>query len=264
MKKILFSTIRILIAILSLLFIVFGILGFRDHLWHLLVFGVIILFLTIFWNVFKSSSNQAVVSPRWKKIRNSATGILIVIAVFDVGLMISGLAAAQSDLSSKEEFTVVVLGTDVDGDQPGNLLKPRLDTAVTYLKEHPEATVIVSGKGRGEYTEAEVMYRYLAKAGIEEERILEENRAQSTPENLIFSNEIIEQKNLPPKMLIVTNNYHQLRASIYAKRLEITTKSLSGGTPWYLLFPLSERERFLIVTEWLGLSPDLVTKYQEI
>lgn len=51
---------------------------------------------------------------------------------------------------------VVVLGAQVQGDQPSLTLKKRLDLALSYLNDHPQAKVIVSGaQGADEaYTEA--------------------------------------------------------------------------------------------------------------
>ena len=54
---------------------------------------------------------------------------------------------------------VVVLGAQVQGDQPSLTLKKRLDLALEYLTGHPQASVVVSGgQGADEaYTEASVM-----------------------------------------------------------------------------------------------------------
>lgn len=264
MRRTVGIVVRILLGIMAVLFIVFGILGIRDHLWHLLVAGILILFLSIFWNFFKSPSKDGTVSPLWKKIRMAAVGILFIFALLDVALMIIGFKVAQPDASSDNKVTMVILGTDTKGDQPGDLLKLRLDKAIEYLQDSPAMKVIVTGKGRGEYSEAEVMTKYLVAHGIDSNRILQEDRAQSTLENFQFSKEIAKRENLPERFLVITNNYHQFRASLYAKEYGIETESLSAPTTWYMLFPLSERERFLIVTEWMGLSPDLINKYQEI
>lgn len=263
MKKILSILIRIVLILIALLFITFGIIGIRDYLWHLLVLGIILLFVTLFWNFFKRNTEKKN-SRSWKFIRTFLVGILMMYIVIDGGMIIYGVIAAQSDLSYDEEVTMLILGTDVKGDEPGDLLKYRLDTAIEYLEKSPNTKVIVSGKGRGEYTEAEVMEKYLTEHSIDAERIYQENQAQSTRENFILSKEIIQSKNLSEKVLVVTNNYHQLRASIYAEEYGVNTRPLSSPTTWYMLFPLSERERYLILTEKLGLSPDLVNKYQEI
>ena len=58
---------------------------------------------------------------------------------------------------------VVVLGAQVQGDEPSLTLKKRLDKTLEFMQEHPDRTVIVSG-GQGPdeaHTEASVMARYL-------------------------------------------------------------------------------------------------------
>ena len=57
---------------------------------------------------------------------------------------------------------IVVLGAQVQGDGPSLTLKKRLDKTLTFMQEHPDKTVIVSG-GQGPdeaYTEASVMARF--------------------------------------------------------------------------------------------------------
>src|SRR5690625_3936022 len=165
LKKIFYLVLRSLLIIGACLFILFGILGIRDHLWHLLIIGILTLFVIIF--SFKNTI--------WRNIRIALISLLVLYALIDVSLIIAGFVVAQTNYTNDEEVTVVILGTDVEGDQPGSLLKPRLDTAIDFLQDHPDVSVIVSGKGRGEYTEAEVMHSYLASKGIDEERIYQEN-----------------------------------------------------------------------------------------
>ncbi|MRH45121.1 hypothetical protein GH741_20985 [Aquibacillus halophilus] len=45
------------------------------------------------------------------------------------------------------------------------------------------------------------MHQYLVNEGIDAERIYQENRAQSTKENFIFSKEIIQAENLSEQIL---------------------------------------------------------------
>ena len=257
MKRAVCIGLRILLGIVSVLFMVFGILGIRDHLWHLLALGIMLFIVSVFWNHFKGVY-------LWEMLRMTVVGVLLIFAIFDFGLFIAGISVAWFHGPVEKEMTMVILGTDVKGDQPGDLLRLRLDKAIEYAEQVPDMPIIVSGKGRGEHTEAAIMESYLVTHGVDPTRIIQEDRAQSTRENLLFSKEIAKNENLPEEFLIVTNGYHQLRAYIYAKEYGITTHALSAPTTWYMLFPLSERERFLIATEWLGLSPDLVNKYQEI
>lgn len=102
----------------------------------------------------------------------------------------SGFAAkGQPDLDY-----LIVLGAAVKGREPGQALRYRIDAAASYMSENPGTVAIVSGgKGPGEeITEAECMERELLRLGVPTERIIQENRSESTAENIRFSYELIE------------------------------------------------------------------------
>lgn len=84
---------------------------------------------------------------------------------------------------------IIVLGAQVKESGPSVVLRYRLDRAVSYLKENDNTLVIVSGgKGINEpATEASVMKEYLINEGINEERIIIEDKSNTTKENLINS-----------------------------------------------------------------------------
>ncbi len=153
-----------------------------------------------------------------------------------------------------EERTMIVLGCGLEGRSPSQMLAHRLRRAESWLKEHPQMPVIVSG-GQGadeEISEAACMHDWLVAHGIEEERIYMEDRSTATHENLIFSREIIEANSLPSKIVIVTNNFHSYRAALIAKKCGYTdVRSLPAKTTWWL-FPTSVmREYFAVPREWI-------------
>ncbi len=112
----------------------------------------------------------------------------------------------------------IVLGAQWKPSGPSAVLRKRLDKAVEYLKANPDTKVIVSGgKGANEpMAEAEGMYGYLVQAGIEEERILVEDKSRSTYENLVFSGGLLDKEN--DRVVIVTNNFHVFRALGIARK----------------------------------------------
>ncbi len=112
----------------------------------------------------------------------------------------------------------IVLGAQWKPSGPSAVLRKRLDKAVEYLKANPETKVIVSGgKGANEpMAEAEGMYGYLVQAGIEEERILVEDKSRSTYENLVYSGGLLDKEN--DRVVIVTNNFHVFRALGIARK----------------------------------------------
>lgn len=90
---------------------------------------------------------------------------------------------------------VIVMGTDLVDNRISPSLKKRLDCAVAYAKENPDTIFVLSG-GRSDYdrsTEATVMYYYMIKAGIPENRLLLEFYSHSTQEKIGFSLRTIQQ-----------------------------------------------------------------------
>ena len=141
---------------------------------------------------------------------------------------------------------LVVLGAQVKGDRPSRALKKRLDTALDYGNTHPDVRFVLSGgQGTGEdISEAECMYRRLVARGIDPSRLYKEDRSSSTRENLLFSLEIIKEKNLPGTITITTSGFHAFRARLVAKDLDLETFSLTCTTPWYALPTYYIRELF--------------------
>lgn len=152
-----------------------------------------------------------------------AAAVLLVALVAVFTLVSVKMVRANHRVPAKNA-TVVVLGAAVRGDRPSRSLKVRLDAAAEYLREHPAAACVVSGgQGRDEIcTEASVMRTYLISVGIAPERIYVEDRATSTYENIVFSQEIIEKNGLDPHIAIATQEFHQYRAQRFAVKAGIS------------------------------------------
>ena len=147
------------------------------------------------------------------------------------------MAVGASDrVTEDEEVTVIVLGCQVNGERPSVMLRDRIDAAYAYLKDHPDVKVIAAGgKGSNEnISEAECIRRELMARGIDESRIYVEDRSVNTAENMAFSAEIVEQHNLCPTLAVASDNFHQLRASIFAARNGLDTRSLGCRSVWYM------------------------------
>lgn len=175
-------------------------------------------------------------------------GLVILLAAIETGCMIH--AATEEPT---EDATLVVLGCRTYGDRPSIMLASRLDAAYEYLTEHPDAVCVVSG-GQGPdepVSEGEFMYQYLVKKGIAAERIYRETESTSTRENLQFSKAIIEKDGLNPDIAIVTNEYHEYRASMVAQALGLDHGAVPAGTPWWLLPTYYVRELYGIIYEWV-------------
>lgn len=155
---------------------------------------------------------------KWLKVLLIA-GISIAV-VFSSFLIIYG----KNDNVTYREDAVIVLGAAVHGKTPSLTLKRRLDTAVEYHNQNPDAVIVVSG-GQGaqeDITEAEAMQNYLVDKGVAADKIIKEEKATSTYENFVFSKEILNKKfGDDYTAAFITNEYHTLRASLCAKRADI-------------------------------------------
>lgn len=108
-----------------------------------------------------------------------------------------------------------------------------------HLETNPSAVAVLSGgQGEGEdISEAECMGRYLKSKGVNEGRMLLEDRSTSTLENLTFSKKAIEQAGGDPsRVAIVSSSYHLYRACRMASALGMEAEGLrsADGCPVYM------------------------------
>ena len=162
---------------------------------------------------------------------------------------------ARTDADDERPY-LIVLGAAVYGDQPSLTLVRRMEGALEYLERCPESRVIVSGgKGPGEsVTEAQAMHDWLVSHGVSEERILLEDRATSTRENLSYSFEMIRARGDEPngQVAIVSSAYHLYRAKSMARLQGVEAAGVAA--PWgYPMVMLNYfiREAFGVTHLWV-------------
>ena len=158
------------------------------------------------------------------------------------------IIGAINNKTDDTNVTVVVMGCQVQGTQPSQMLARRLDTAFEFLSEHENVMCIVSG-GMGSdeiMPEADVMKRYLVDRGIKAERIITETQSVDTQTNIKFSADIIDENNLSRKVLIVTDSFHQYRSHFYTKQYNLDAFSLNANTPIQFYAGFFAREIFAI------------------
>lgn len=112
---------------------------------------------------------------------------------------------------------IIVLGAAVYGTEPSPVLRKRLETAAEYLKRNQDTVVIVSGgQGPGEdISEAKCMETFLLEKGICKNRIIQEEKSETTVENIRFSSSFI--RGQEASVGIVSSNFHIFRAVVTAR-----------------------------------------------
>lgn len=97
------------------------------------------------------------------------------------------------------------------------------------------------------------MYNYLIEHGVDENRLIMEDRSTSTRENLKFSMDIINEQGLSVDVAIVTNEFHEYRAFKIAEKLGINPKAVPARTHWWLFPTCFVREWYGVIYEWTGM-----------
>lgn len=137
---------------------------------------------------------------------------------------------------------IIILGSGlIDGHKVPPLLQSRIKKGLSFYKvqlekNNKKAYVIFSG-GQGEdelLPEAEAMAEFAKTLGLEEEQIIVEDQSKNTYENMKFSAEKMASSS-NKKAVFVTNNYHLLRAGIYAKRANIDADGIGARTAFYYI-----------------------------
>ena len=179
---------------------------------------VALIFIILFYVFMPFLGLKFPVFTRW------ATGIFT--ACLILGLIIFLCTEAviiRYSLGSPERDTdyLLVLGAKVNKNGPSVSLWDRIYAARDYMEAHPDVIAVVSGgQGKDEpESEAQCMQRNLTELGIDPSRILMEDKATSTWENLHFSLDLLEETTgqRPRELAVLSSEYHLFRASLFTK-----------------------------------------------
>lgn len=150
---------------------------------------------------------------------------------------------------------IIVLGARVYPDHLSTALRERLDTAIQLYRQGLAAQVIVSGgQGADEpTTEAMAMRDYLVRHGVAAPAVHLEERSFNTLQNLQNSREIMGELGFT-RAILVTSDYHVLRASLIARRLGLSVTAAAAP------LPVDRGLRWrMVIRELVALAKDLLT-----
>ncbi|MGW0036378.1 YdcF family protein [Gordonia sp. NPDC003376] len=168
-----------------------------------------------------------------------------------------------------EAQAVVVLGAGLSGDQVTPLLASRIDRGIAVLNELTDrggdpVLVLSGGQGSDEaLSEAEAMSRYATGKGVEPVRMILEDTSTTTLENLRNTVAVLAARSFHwTRMLVVTSNFHVLRAAFFTRQLGINASCTGAPTAIYYVPAGFLREFAAVVVHyrkanlilWLSLS----------
>ncbi len=165
-----------------------------------------------------------------KKLLKAGTIVLCAALVLFLAAEIPVVDGAVSDENTDADF-LVVMGAGINGTQPSLSMLDRLTAALDWLEAHPDAQVIVSGSQgpNEELSEAAVMASWLEQQGIAPERILPEESADSTRENILNSYALAA-KHGGGRLAFVSSEYHLCRMRMLIRALGFEPVCVAGET----------------------------------
>jgi len=172
----------------------------------------------------------------------SVYGLIIYYFLHLAQFMIS-LILCNCSRPKKDQHYIIVLGCWLNNGIVPPLLAHRIDIAIKFYKNQkevcdPPKLLFSGGKGKDELcSEAEAMKTYALNKGIPDEDLLLETKSTSTVENMKFSKEIMDEINggKAYRCIYATNNYHLLRAGIFAQKAGLKIDGIGAKTTFYFL-----------------------------
>lgn len=171
---------------------------------------------------------------------NLAAAVYLYFECMLIGTIVAGAFAARYEPETNVDYLIVLgCGLRKDGTLTP-LLKGRVDRAIAFYEKQKAQTgkelIFIPSGGQGAdeiVAESGAMKRYLIERGIPERLIMEENRSESTFENMQFSKEIIQQIDSKGNVAFSTTNYHVFRSGIFARRVKMRAVGMGARTKWY-------------------------------
>lgn len=149
------------------------------------------------------------------------------------------IKSAANRTAPKDLDALIVLGAGLRGETPTRVLSSRLDEAIKYVNDNPKTLLVLSGgQGDGEIIpEAVAMARYVKQRGIDESRIIVEDKSRNTRENFAYSKTLIDKEFELGDVSIgfVTTGFHIYRATLVAKAQGINGYGIPSNDLWYIM-----------------------------
>ena len=196
-----------------------------------------------------------------RSLRRFSLWCAVALALYVVVTFAQVVLAGRQQLTSSAEAIVVLGAAQYDG-RPSPQLEGRLLTAIDLWNDGSAKYFIVSG-GRQEgdrFTEAETSRNVALDSGVPDSNILFEDEGTTTWESLQGVAQIVQQYEIS-SVILVTDPYHAMRASMIAKRSGI---NVAGVAPVQdsVVSGFSSLRRHLIETA--GVAIGRVTGFQQI
>lgn len=169
--------------------------------------------------------------------------------------------ADSAEIRNRDDAPVIfVLGGGISSKtgMPSSYTLGRLDHGLHLLAKYPDAYLLFSDGGLKRENKTSWMANYLEACGVPKDRVLLENQALSTQQNMINGKKLLLAKGLASRdILLVTSASHLPRAVLTARNYDLTVipepvrekSSLAFYPSWHSVSRLSA-----VLHEYMGIS----------
>ena len=180
---------------------------------------------------------------------------MIVILLIGAGCFLAAEIPVLLDCRSAADTAaphLIVCGAGVHGSVPSRSLTDRLRAALDWLQANPDADAVLSGcQGPGEdLSEAQAMFDWLAERGVDPARLILEDRATDSYENIQYSLALLGPD--PGRVAILSSEYHLHRLGYMAEKLGCEPVLVAARTSNPVMFlNYAVREAFAMWKLWV-------------
>lgn len=232
--------------------------GLRPRNFLILLFGLFLLGA----NIMSYLDKQNIITGNATLVISLANVLILYLELSAMIFLMSSFLCNWYHPRHNKDYIVVLGAGLINGESVSKLLANRIDIAINFYNKQKKKTgttpklVLSGGQGSDEkISEALAMQVYALSKGIPPEDTLLEERSTNTNENMRFSKEVIQKESREGayKAVYATNNFHLLRAGIYARRQHFDAYGISAKTAFYYWPNATLREfagTFVLYKKW--------------
>ncbi|WP_192496755.1 YdcF family protein [Pseudoclavibacter sp. CFCC 13796] len=180
---------------------------------------------------------------------------------FTAYLLYSLVYASVAWHRSERAAAVVVLGAGLRDGEVTPLIEQRIRAGLRVrercLKHDGRAPLMVASGGQGPdepRSEADAMAERLRALGVPDDQIAIEDRSRTTEQNLRFSQDLLQARDVRGPIVATTSDYHAFRAAMLLRRLGIPGQAVGGHTARYYRPSATIREFIAVLRDSLALN----------
>ena len=182
--------------------------------------------------------------------------LIAVAAALPVAAFAVSEAIASKGSGDVQAYFLLILGHALKDNAPSQVLLNRCEKAAEYMKNHPETVAIACGGITSEgqtVSEASVIRELLVAKGIDEERIILEDKSKTTAENFYNAKKLMGEKK-GATVALLSSSYHLLRARTLARLCGIDAKTVAAPTPGDVCISCFAKEFFAFPVMFFNLK----------